>query len=108
LEAYPHDSIDQLNILTAIVGTTGNLGLSQERFNKVPVHDLMLSKLKSLYEKKDVKRAVDLLSTRHKVRIDQDLCLLLGTASKALTLIDESMIDYHLTVANCIGLGFRV
>lgn len=102
LEAEPQDAVDQSTILTGIVGTSRYEDTSEARFYAMPVNPVSLSKLKQLYEKKD-KKAVDLLSGRHTVSIDDDLRIPLGTGRVNMN-TDVTKIDYHLTVAN--GIGF--
>lgn len=103
LAPYPDDTVHQSSILDEIIGTSLHGLSSEEHFNKLPARNLKLSRLKSLYENKD-KNALNLLSTRHTVLIDDKFQIPLGN-SQAIMNTDESMIDYHLTVANCVGLS---
>jgi hypothetical protein len=103
LAAYPDDAVEQSTFLTEIVGTRLRDQTFEERFNNLPQNRLRLSTLKMLYDKHD-HNVVDLLSNRHTVQIDDEFKVPLGTG-EVLVNTDESMIDYHLTVANCIGFS---
>ncbi len=103
LAAYLNDAVDQSMILGEIIGTSLQDESLEERFNKTPPKRLKLSRLKSLYEKED-ETAPNLLSTRHTIHIDDEFRLPLGSG-RVIVNTDESMIDYHLTVANCMGFS---
>ena len=72
-------------------------------FNKMDVHKLKLSQLKRFYMKKDT-GVVDTLSSRHTIEIDEQFRLRPGTG-QVIMRTDNTMLDYHLTVANSLGLG---
>lgn len=74
-----------------------------DSFNRSPVYNLNLSRLKALYEKQDVS-AVNLLHQRHKIHIDDHFRLKVGAGQLCMD-TTKSKLDYHLTVANCIGLS---
>jgi hypothetical protein len=103
LAAYPDDRMDQSSILGGIVGTSRYNESSEEVFNRTPMTRLKLSKLRTMFENNDPK-AVDLLSTRHSIHIDDKLQVRLGTGDVMMT-TKESMIDYYLTVGNCVGFS---
>jgi hypothetical protein len=103
LAAYPGDALEQSAILTEIIGTRIRERSFEERFNNMPQNRLKLSALRSLYNARD-KRAVNLLSTRHTVQIDEEFKVPLGTGQAKIN-TDQSMIDYRLTVANSIGFS---
>lgn len=103
LAAYLDDTIDQSSILNEIIGTSLCNQSSEERFNNMPIKSLKLSSLRDYYEKDDP-NVVNLLSTRHKLVIDDEFKVPLGNGQVNMN-TDESMIDYHLTVANCIGFS---
>jgi hypothetical protein len=69
----------------------------------MPVHPLKLSKLRTFYERRD-KNVVSLLAKRHEIKVDDEFCLKMGAGQLSMD-TKESMIDYHLTVANCVGLS---
>jgi hypothetical protein len=56
-----------------------------------------------LYENRD-SNVLSLLATRHRVRIDEDYTLKMGIG-KIIMDTSSSMIDYQLTVGNCLGLS---
>lgn len=98
------DTVEQSTILTEIIGTKAfDYESFEEKFNKMEENRLMLSKLKAMYESKD-KNAVNRLSTRNTIEIDEEFKLDLS-AGQARMDTKESMIDYHLTVANRIGFS---
>jgi hypothetical protein len=104
LTAYPDDRVDQSTIIAGIIGTSRAEDESaEERFNKTRKSRLKLSKLKSLYENEN-RDAVNLLSSRHTIEIDEEFCIPVGTGQIYMD-TDETKIDYELMVANCIGLS---
>lgn len=72
-------------------------------FNTMRPNPVKLSVLKKFFEDED-ESAVDLLSHRHTIEIDEGFRVRPATGSMKL-ITDNCMIDYHLTVANSIGLG---
>lgn len=96
------DRLEQSEIMDAIIGTSQHTQ-AIKTLDEMPVHALKLSVLKRLYENKD-KSALSLIEDRHTIHIDDDLCLKPGEG-KYIMDATSSMIDYHLTVANCIGLS---
>ena len=85
-----------------IIGATLTLPSTVEFHNMRP-RDLNLSRLKEFYTKKD-KNVVSLLANRHNVIIDDDFKLKSGVGQIRMDTM-SSMIDYHLTVGNCLGLS---
>lgn len=100
LVAYPHDITLQSQVLDEIIGTASIEG---DDFREMPVLDLKLSRLKHMYDKQD-KNVVSVLSKRHMIRID-DRFRLQFKKDEVYMDASKSMIDYQLTVANCIGLS---
>lgn len=101
--ADPGDLLDQSEIIDGIIGTAVYDDPTKERFESTRLSKVRLSRLRDAYErqKRDI---VDVLATRHTVKIDKDYCIPLAT-DPVIFNTDETMIDYHLTVANCIGLS---
>ena len=92
----------QSDLLKEIIGSTFFLPSAQEFYN-MNTKQLNLSKLRDLYERKD-ESAVSLLSSRHEIHIDDSLLLKMGTGQICMN-TRSSMIDYHLTVGNCLGFS---
>jgi hypothetical protein len=92
----------QSEVLQEIVGQTLYLPTAEEFFN-MPVKHLNLSRLKEIYDRKD-QNVIALLSSRHDIHIDDDLRLRMGTGQIRMD-TRSSMIDYHLTVGNCLGFS---
>ena len=86
-----------------IIGTSHRNQSSQELFNNTRLNRLRLSTLKAFYKKKD-KKALNLLSTWHTVQIDDKFHVPLG-AGQVVMNTDECVINYHLTISNCIGFS---
>jgi hypothetical protein len=103
LAAYPDDTIAQSAIMKTIVGTSRQGEYSEKAFNEMPLKSILLSKLGELYERDDPE-AVNLLSCRHVIEIDKDLQAQLGNGQTLMN-TDETMIDYQMTVANCVGFS---
>jgi hypothetical protein len=104
LTAYPEDMVDQSTILDEIIGNRIHEKSPDQRFNDLEPEPLKLSLLQRYYERGQRKNAVDLLSTRHVIEIDDAFRVPLGTG-EVLMNTDDTRIDYNLTVANCIGLS---
>lgn len=64
---------------------------------------LKLSRLKALYEHRD-ENVVSILNHRHTIHIDDEFTLQMGVG-KIMMDTRSSMIDYHLTVGNCLGFS---
>jgi hypothetical protein len=103
LVADPDDQVKQSEVLDQIIATTLDDPANIDMFNERRVFNLKLSHLRRLYENKDPS-AMELLSYRHKVIIDDDYRVETGKG-QVMTNTDKTMIDYHLTVANCMGLS---
>lgn len=93
----------QSEVLQELIGTSNRNRSTLDEFNGTRVNKLKLSLLKSLYEKGD-KNAVNLLKYRHNIHIDEKFRLPFGRG-QVLMNPDISMIDYHLAVANRMGLS---
>ncbi|SRR6266404_4382580 len=77
--------------------------LTGEDFSMENVYKLRLERLQTLYEDDDP-RALNLLERRHSIVIDENYLLRVGTGQINID-TKKTMLDYHLTVANCIGLS---
>jgi hypothetical protein len=97
------DRVAQSTILQELVGTTLIDPSKRDPFPGMDVFPLKLSKLETLYLNKD-RSAVSLLSKRHEIHIDDRFRLRPGNGEIYMD-TSVSMIDYHLTVANCMGLS---
>lgn len=86
-----------------IIATTLFNPSNIDDFNNKKVHRLKLSQLRKRYKDKDG-YAADLIPQRHTIQIDEEFLVKTGTGNAKLT-TSKTMLDYHLTVANCIGLG---
>lgn len=95
------DRVDQSKVLENIIATTLHDPANFDAFDEKTVYKLRLSKLQRLYENKDP-RAIDLLSNRHKIMIDERFRLEFGRRQILLD-TSQTMIDYQLVVANSIG-----
>ncbi|KAH9018524.1 hypothetical protein EDB84DRAFT_1442390 [Lactarius hengduanensis] len=106
LVAEPDDCIMQSEVLENIIGTTlqDSDADSINRFNKKQVYPLNLSELKTLYERKDRRKALNLLLRRNTIKIDDHFCLEVGNG-EIIMQTNRTMLDFHLTVANQIGLS---
>ena len=103
LAADPDDQVKQSEVLDQIIATTLDDPANIDMFNERRVFNLKLSYLRTFYENKD-SRAMELLSNRHKVVIDDDYRVETGMGQVMIN-TDKTMLDYHLTVANCMGLS---
>lgn len=86
-----------------IISTSLRDAANIDDFNAMKPKPVRLSVLRRYFEDED-ETAVDLLSRRHTIEIDEDFRVKTGTGSLKLV-TENTMIDYHLTVANSIGLG---
>lgn len=94
------DRVNQSEVLDEIIGTCLQM---ENDFDDMRVHKVKLSTLKDHYENDNV-AAVALLSSRHRVHIDDDFRLRVGAGQIQME-TKTTAIDYHLTVANCMGLS---
>jgi hypothetical protein len=101
LRAEQGDGVEQCDVLQELIGN--RLAASEDGFEGMEPHPVKLSKLKAYYEREE-KRVLSLLSKRRTVKIDDEYRLRMGVGSVRMN-TRESMIDYHLTVANCVGLS---
>jgi hypothetical protein len=103
LAADSDDRLNQSEILEKIIGTTLFAPESIDAFNDKPVHRLKLSALKRFYEDGD-KSILNILSSRHVIDIDDRFRLKAGDGYISMA-TDKTVLDYHLTVSNCIGFA---
>jgi len=101
LVADGDDAVPQSDVLDEI--NDGGSASWYALFKSMKVHPIKLSTLRTFYEKKD-KNVLSLLSKRRAVVIDDEFRLKMGTGQIRMDTM-TSMIDYHLTVANCIGFS---
>lgn len=103
LAAYPHDAVQQSSILREIVEAPLSNDILEDRFNEMYPKRLKLSKLEASYLRGD-KTCINRLSVRNRIEIDDRYIIPHGKGRISVKTSD-SKIDYHLTVANCIGFG---
>lgn len=82
---------------------TGNALANIDKFDDLKRNTLKLSLLKKAFNKKD-ERILNFLSYRWAVEVDDEFCHQVG-AGKVMMDTNETMLDYHLTVANCLGFS---
>jgi hypothetical protein len=101
------DSDDRLNqgeVLNQIIATSTLQDSSNvDNFDEKSVKPIRLSALKRYYEAKD-RYVVNLLSDRHSIEIDEEFRFRVGT-DDMLMQTNKTMLDYHLTVAKCVGVS---
>src|ERR1019366_550371 len=102
LAAEPGDAVPQSEVMKEITQASIDPSSFME-FDGMRVNDLKLSRLRTFYEKGD-KTVLSLLSKRHAIVIDDEFRLKMGTGQIRMD-TKTSMIDYHLTVANCVGFS---
>ena len=103
-DAFASDSpinqeTQQDEVLNEIIGT---VPVKTDSFADMKRGILKLSEMKKLYNRSS-KHAIDKLSQRWRIEIDDDMRLRVGTG-KVLMDTDETMLDYTLIVAKCMGL----
>ena len=99
----PDDKLTpQSDILNEIIGTADDSNL-EDKFVHMVARKLKLSKLKAMYESKD-ENVLSLLKHRHRIHIDEEFTLEMGLGKIRMD-TKSSMIDYHLTVGNCMGFS---
>jgi hypothetical protein len=98
-----NDATKQATVLEEIIGTTLVDPGDVDEFDYKMVKKLKLSVLKRRYERGE-RGVVDLLSERHKILIDKEFKLPISSAEIRMN-ADVMMLDYHIMVGNCIGLG---
>ncbi|KAH8978980.1 hypothetical protein EDB83DRAFT_2537420 [Lactarius deliciosus] len=103
LAAEPDDRVKQSEVLNMIIATNRHHDANIDNFNRMEVKRIDLSNLERLYESENT-NAIKLLSRCHTINIDKEFCLEVG-CGKIGTRTKKTMIDFHLTVANCIGLS---
>ncbi|KAH9160394.1 hypothetical protein EDB89DRAFT_1914799 [Lactarius sanguifluus] len=102
LAAEPDDRVKQSEVLNMIIATNRHHDANIDNFNHMQVKRIDLSNLERLYKSKNT-NAIKLLSGRNTINIDKEFCLEVG-CGKIGTRTNKTTIDFHLTVANCIGL----
>lgn len=99
----PDDKLTpQSHILNEIIGSSSDSNMADNFIHMVD-RRLKLSKLKALYESED-ENVLSLLNHRHKIHIDDEFTLEMGLGKIRMD-ARSSMIDYHLTVGNCMGFS---
>lgn len=104
-KAFENDSDDRLGqseVMLEIIATADD-ACNTDKFNEMVVRKLKLSRLERYYDNQDT-RVVNALSNRHTIEIDEHFLLKPGSGQVNMN-TDKTMLDYHLTVANSIGLG---
>jgi hypothetical protein len=96
------DAPSQSQILLEI-GKNSLYSSQGDLFARLEPAPLKLSRLRDLYERREDK-AINLLCSRQKVRVDDDLLLTMGTGQIHMD-TTESTIDFQMTVANRMGLS---
>jgi hypothetical protein len=91
-------------VLREIVATSSGHGSNLEKFLQMDVHRLKLSRLKNYYDKKDAMAAVQILTRRRRIAIDEDLRLKFNAGQIRMD-TKTSMLDYQLTVGKAMGLS---
>ena len=103
LAVDPDDKLTpQSDILNEIIGSAVDSNLEDKFVYMVP-HTLKLSKLKAMYKSGD-ENVVSLLKHRNRIHIDDEFTLEMGLGKIRMD-TRSSMIDYHLTVGNCMGFS---
>ena len=103
LAADKDDLTPQSEVLNEISSTAVDTSTFAQ-FNQIPVREIKLSKLRDFYEKGDKNNALSLMDRRHTISIDDRFRLKMGVGQIRMN-TRSSMIDYHLTVANCPGFS---
>lgn len=103
LAAYSDDYLRQSEVLKEIIRTSMASSAGEKAFNETAKSTVKLSVLRRLYEMRD-RNAMNLLSTRHSIEIDDQYRVLVGSGEIKLK-CEKTTIDYHLTVANCMGIA---
>jgi len=94
------DRPQQEEVLKQMKGT----GLTHvDDFDRLERKTVKLSQLKKVYRQQN-EHAVKMLHNRWRVEIDESLRLRVGTGT-VMMYTNETKLDYHLMVANCIGLS---
>jgi hypothetical protein len=103
MAAEQGDTIRQAEVLECIIANTIQSTANIDAFNKAKVKTLLLSKLEKLYQTES-DEVLDLLSKRNTIQIDERFRLEIGAGTISMR-TDNTKLDFHLTVANCIGLS---
>jgi hypothetical protein len=101
--AEPEDLIRQTEVLNNIIVTTFEDPADEDAFTEKRRVKLKLSQLKRSYDLKDP-HVVDLLARRNSIVIDKKFKLEFGRG-QILMHTNKTMLDYQLTVPNCMGFA---
>lgn len=93
----------QSEVLKEIIGNALPDPSTVDDFDHMHPRTLKLSKLKTFYENKD-KNVLSLLKHRHKISVDDEFTLKMGVGQIYMD-TNSSMVDFHLTIGNCLGLS---
>jgi hypothetical protein len=97
------ERLDQAEVLREIIeNPLPDVGVF-DAFNAMKMRPVKLSTLQRFYED-DNNMVLNILSRRHTIAIDEDFRVRAGTGRMKL-FTEKCTIDYHLTVANSIGMG---
>ncbi|KAI9430768.1 hypothetical protein H4582DRAFT_2103578 [Lactarius indigo] len=103
LSVEADDRIKQSEVLNMIIASNYEVDGNIDNFNNKEVKRIDLSELKKLYERKST-NAVKLLSRRNRIKIDEEFCVEARSGNVGIR-TNKTMIDYHLTIGNRIGLS---
>ena len=101
LTAEDNDGVGQYEILENIIANTRQL--DEDAFNKAKPKVLRLSQLQRMYGR-DGATDLNLLSNRNILLIDDQFKVDVGKGQLSMK-TDDTKLDFHMTVANCIGLS---
>ena len=102
-ETDPDDRLDQAEVMKEINAGTPYDDANNDAFNAMQPKTLKLSTLKRFFDDEN-EAAVKTLERRNKIHIDKEFKVKFG-AGKIKMDTTKTTLDYHLTVANGIGLG---
>jgi len=95
--------VGQYEVLNHINASTVNDPAEIDAFNQKRVHNLRLSLLRRFYDTQDP-NVLNYLQRRNRLIIDDDLLLNFGRGDILMN-TKKTMLDYQLTVANCMGFS---
>jgi hypothetical protein len=102
-ETDPDDQLDQAEVMREINAGTPYDEANVDAFNAMKPKTLKLSTLKRFFDEEN-DAAVNTLNRCHKILVDEDFKVKFGAGELKMD-TNKTMLDYHLTVANSIGLG---
>ncbi|KAI9429358.1 hypothetical protein H4582DRAFT_2150251 [Lactarius indigo] len=94
LSVEADDRIKQSEVLNMIIASNYEVDGNIDNFNNKEVKRIDLSELKKLYERK----------ARTRIKIDEEFCVEARSGNVGIR-TNKTMIDYHLTIGNRIGLS---